>query len=81
MSLNVAQMDWVLANYAADNPKDFKFIPASEAETHDLAMTLNVSWADVLVGKAREEFMAKWKPKNLQGARKFTKPPSVQKSR
>lgn len=64
--MNVAQMDWIMANFAKDHPKDFKFIPASEVEKHDLAMRLNLSWADVLVGKARQAFLSSWVPKGLR---------------
>jgi hypothetical protein len=63
MALNVMQMDWIMANYAKDNPKDFKFTPASEVETEDLSMRLNLSWANVLIGRARAAFLNSMKPK------------------
>lgn len=54
---NEAQLDFILEMYSIDNPTKLKFSRPGREQPGLEQVKAKAGWADVLVGKAREEYM------------------------
>ncbi len=55
LNLSIAQMDFILENYAKDHPNEFTFKRPGKEEPNQVAA--NVGWHDRLRGAALQEFL------------------------
>jgi hypothetical protein len=53
------QLDAILEAYSVDHPKELKFERRKTREARDRPVEALKGWADVLIGKARDEFRSK----------------------
>lgn len=53
------QLDAILEAYSVDHPKELKFERRKTREAKDRPVEVLKGWADVLIGKAKEEFRKK----------------------